>query len=317
MIENDALKKLIPPGKKRPWKKHNLEGVMQIIVTTSCDKSCASCTQMANIKRPHWEMKPEDFEFICQSLRKYFGVVALFGGNPCLAKSFPEYCKILSKYFPKTQRGLWSNHIFGHGELCRKTFGRWNLNPHGDKKAWENMRKTWPEAKPMGPNDDSRHSPVFVSMRELDELPFPDGSRRENTEENRWELISKCDLNYHWSGAVTVIQGQPVGYFCEIAAAQALRSQDPTTGMIVVPDWWKKPMQDFAGQARQHCHRCSVPLKGHGELSTKQDGMNVISPEYADMNLKGKQLIQITTNPDDLHPFGVKKVTQYRQNVKV
>lgn len=315
MQEAEALEKLIPPSQKRTWKP-NRGGIIQVIVTTSCDKQCANCTQLANIKRPHWEMFPEHFETICQSLEGYFGVVALFGGNPCLSQHFEDYCEILTQYFPKEQRGLWTNKLFGHGALARETFGAFNLNTHGDQEAYDEMRRDWPEAQPMHADQDSRHAPVFVSMLDLDRLPQPDGTTVDNTEENRWDLIANCDLNYHWSGAATVINGQPLGYFCEIAAAQSLYRKDSSTGIPITPGWWKAPMQDYAHQARYHCHRCSVPLKGYGELSTKQDGLNQISAEYADgFRVKGKQEVDIVYAVDQLRAFGVDKVTNYRKNV--
>jgi len=322
MTEAEALAKLIPPGQKRPWKKANRQGIIQIIVTSSCDKACPNCTQLANIKRPHWEMSPEDFEIICKSLEGYWGVVACFGGNPCVAKNFPHYCDILTRHFPKEQRGLWSNNLFGHGPLCRKTFGPHNLNVHGDKKAFDEIKRDWPEAKPFGLETASSHSPVFGNMMLFDKLPFPDGTYRENTEGNRWELISHCDLNYHWSGAATVVNNRALGYFCEVAAAQALYRQDHRTGIPITREyklwsgefvpWWKLGMDAFAHQAREHCHRCSVPLKGRGDLDSGT--RNQITADYAPDFRPKRGTTEIVTTIEQLEAFAVEKVTEYRKN---
>jgi hypothetical protein len=166
----------------------------------------------------------------------------------------------------------------GKGAAARKTFnpGVSNLNVHMDKLAWKEFRTDWPEAPVFGLNQDSRHSPPFVAMQDV--LP---------SEEERWKLISNCDINQHWSAMLGVFRGELKAYFCEIAGAQAMLHQHepdyPDTGMAVTTDWWKKPMQDFAAQVRKHCHECGVPLRGRGALACDENGTEQVSATHADI----------------------------------
>lgn len=262
---------MISPGMKRPnvWR----WGVLQIHLTRACDKSCFGCTQGSNLGGKTSMMTLEQFEQACQSLSGYFGVVGIFGGNPCLHPQFDRICEILREYVPRERRGLWSNNLNGWGAVCRATFNPAvsNLNVHLDKRAYDEMRRDWPEAKPFGLDSDSRHWSPYVAMIDLDELPFPDGTKRPNTEANRWELIGQCDVNQNWSAMICVFRGELRGYFCEIAAAQAILHQYepdyPDLGLPVTPQWWAQGMDAFEQQARFHCHGCGVPLRGFGELA--------------------------------------------------
>jgi len=76
MDEKTALSKMYSPQDKRPGKKWG--GVMQIIVTSSCNLSCFNCTQGSNLQRLHWVMSPEQFDDACISLKDYFGTIGVF-----------------------------------------------------------------------------------------------------------------------------------------------------------------------------------------------------------------------------------------------
>jgi len=319
MNEQECLSKMYSPQDKRPGKKWG--GVMQIIVTSSCNLACFNCTQGSNLQRPHWVMTPEQFDDACISLKDYFGTIGVFGGCPTLSKHFPDYCESLQKHFPKSQCGLWANNLFGHGEICRKTFNaaRSNLNVHLDKKADEEFRRDWPESMPFGRNNDSRHSPVFVAMKDIVE-----------DESERWELISNCDINKHWSAMIGVFRGDLRGWFCEIAGAQSMLHQNdpdyPDTGIpikiygklyptigIVNHQWWQHPMEFYSEQVRKHCHECSVPLRGHGELAQAENGTEQVSKTHADIYKPKKKdrLVQLVDNRDQLKENPNKKVTVY------
>lgn len=319
MNETEALAKMYSPQDRRPGKPHG--GVMQIIVTSSCNLSCFNCTQGSNLKITHWMMSPEQFEDACISLKGYFGTIGVFGGCPTTSKYFPDYCKMLQKHFPKDQCGLWANNLFGHGAICRDTFNpsRSNLNVHLDREAYKEFARDWPESRPFGLNEDSRHSPVFVAMKDVVE-----------DEAERWELISNCDINKHWSAMIGVFRNELRGWFCEIAGAQSMLHQYeddyPDTGVEITgfddlvgggvnPFWWQQPMESncFSAQVRKHCHECSVPLRGHGELAQAENGSEQVSKTHAAIYKpkKKERLVQLVDNRSQLAENPNKRVTKY------
>ena len=264
MNEQEALREMVAPGDKRPGKWR--QGVIQIHVTRACDRACYACTQASNLAGSVPMITLENFEIAVKSLAGYFGVVGIFGGNPALHPKFPELCEIFRQHIPYPQRGLWCNHPKGHGRVMRETFNPRisNLNVHQSMEAYLEFRRDWPECQPVGLKEDSRHSPVLVSMIDMN-VP----------EATRWRLISNCDINQHWSALIGQFRGKPRAWFCEIAGAQAMLHQNhadyPDTGIYPEPEWWRRPMQDFADQVRHHCHRCGVPLRGHGQLANAVD----------------------------------------------
>src|SRR4051812_21506439 len=108
MNESECLKLMVAPGDKRPGKWRG--GVVQIWVTRACDKSCYGCTQGSNLAGKPEFMSLEHFEQAVLSLKDYFGVVGVFGGNPAMHPEFDGLCKILHKYVPWVRRGLWCNN---------------------------------------------------------------------------------------------------------------------------------------------------------------------------------------------------------------
>lgn len=314
-------------------------------------------------------MTPDQFETACKSLQGYWGVVGIFGGNPALNKWFPEICEIARRYFPKQQLGLWCNHPKGHGKVMRETFSpaASNLNVHLDKEAHNEFKRDWPESRPFGLREDSRHSPCYVAMRDvlkkkcecvdkivtdwndawergdMDKVaqleaaaPVPcdkcNGTRKVYDEETAWELISNCDINQHWSALIGVFRNEVRGWFCEIAGAQAMLHQHdpeyPDTGIpidengLTIPcgndryQWWRMPMSAFAGQARKHCHECSVPLRGYGELAvTDPNGAEQVSLVHLDV-FKPKKKDRKVQVVDDRSQLGkpLDRTTHYLQN---
>lgn len=246
--------------------------VLQIHVTRACDQACIGCTQGSQLAGKPVVMTPEQFEEACISLRAYktrggrpyFGTVGMFGGNPCVHPQFEHLCEIMRAYIPFEQRGLWSNNLMGYGKLCRETFNpeRSNLNVHLNEAAYWEIRRDWPEAHPKGLEDDSRHSPPYVAMQDMEDM----------TDEQRWNLIGNCDVNQRWSALIGIFRGELRGYFCELAGAQAMLHESqpdyPDTGIAVVPGWWDKPMENFDAQVRHHCFSCGHPLRGVGDYAT-------------------------------------------------
>jgi hypothetical protein len=257
--EQEALARMVAPGTKRPGK--YLSGVIQIHVTRACDKACFGCTQGSNLGGKTHFMSPAQFEQALQSLEGWWGVVGVFGGNPALHPKFETLCDLLCKYFPREQRGLWCNHPAGKAAAMRRTFDPAvsNLNVHLDRDAYEEFKAGWPECRPVGLTDDSRHSPPFVALKDVLRRQCPlcqgtlwaavnlqDGTARIPCrqcdgrgfiydEERAWELISNCDINQHWSAMIGVFRGELRAWFCEVAGAQSMLHQDepnyPDTGI--------------------------------------------------------------------------------------
>jgi hypothetical protein len=213
-------------------------------------------------------MPVDMFERAVKSLKGYTGVVGVFGGNPALHPLFEDLCDVLIRHVPREQRGLWCNHPIhpAKARKMRETFDPAvsNLNCHLDESAYRMFKEDWPECSPFGMDKDSRHSPVFVAMRDIG-----------LTEEQRWDLISRCDINQHWSAMLGMFRGELRAWFCEVAGAQSILHQDepdyPDTGSPIVPNpvtpWWQRDMWVFAPQVRKHCHECGVPLRGEGVLA--------------------------------------------------
>ena len=269
MNENFAIAKMIPPGRRRLgiWR----SGVMQIFITRSCDKACFHCTQNSQLSGKANRITLEQFERALQSLRGYFGVYGIFGGNPALHPEFPELCRLLQQYVPFEQRGLWCNKPFKHAAIMAETFNPAvsNLNVHQDAEAWQQFADGWPSCIPYlkGLESDSRHGPPLVAMQDV----LPD-------ESERWRLISNCDVNQKWSAMICPVRGELRAFVCELMGAQAMLHQDnpnwmgtgkpmPDVGLPVTDGWWKKPIMEFKQQIKLHCHACGIPLKGYGALA--------------------------------------------------
>jgi len=309
MIKQDAINRMIAPGQRRKGKWR--DGVIQIHLTRACDRSCYSCTQASNLLIKPDFITLENFEIAVKSLVGYFGVVGIFGGNPALHPQFPEICEILAKYIPREQRGLWCNNPMKHGKLMSQIFNprHSNLNVHQSQEAYNAFRRDWPESKPCGLTEDSRHSPVYASMIDMD-IP----------EEQRWELISKCDINHHWSAMIGQFRGQPRAWFCEIAGGQAMLMQNdpdyPDTGIYPTEQWYKKPIVDFSDQIEQHCHRCAVPLKGRGQLANSTTDKEQTTKYYLPVfKPKHNREIELVESAEQLGtPLGL--MTDYIGNSK-
>ncbi|HEY1190583.1 MAG TPA: hypothetical protein VGE74_23320 [Gemmata sp.] len=242
-----------------PTKK--LNRTIQIDVTSRCDLSCANCTRMlAQHRKP--DMTPAQFERAVLACRDWVlrenGVLAIFGGNPCVAKDFPEYAGILARHLPEPNRGLWTNNINGHGEVIRRHFGpasRFNFVAHGCAAAAAEMRREVPWAHVYGADKRSRHASVMVAAGDFVE---------DDTE--LWRLVDRCTYDIKWSAVVMqeVPDWQTLGgYSCEIAGAHA-RANGKALGVPVEPGWLDKLEDDFRHQYDYACRRCGGCLNLNG-----------------------------------------------------
>ena len=305
-----VIASMVAPYQPRPV---HLGGVLQIWVTRACDKACFGCTQGSNLGGKPTMITPEQYAEALESLRGYFGVVGMFGGNPAIHPQFDELCRILREsWVPLEQRGIWCNHPRGKIKTIAETFyaPHSNLNVHMDADAYREFAEGWPESKVWlkGMDADSRHSQVYVALKDV----IPD-------EGQRWRLIQNCDINRFWSALIGVFRGELRAWFCEIAAAQAMLHQNdpdyPDTGLPVSPGWWRRPIQDYAEQIRYHCHRCGVPLRGRGELAmtgTKEQ----VSETHRDIykpKIKGRE-VEVVTQLDQVEPGALPIMTDYIGN---
>jgi len=342
MNEQECLKKMIAPGQIRPSKPYR-GGVIQIHISRACDLACFGCTQGSNLAGPTTILTGEQFEAAIQSLGfqdgdglatqlpsdRYFGVVGVFGGNPSLSPYFSDYCEVLKKYVPFEQRGLWCNHPRGKGRMMRGVFDPAvsNLNVHLSEEAFDQFRRDWPESRPFGLHDDSRHSPPYVAMKDF----IQDESRI-------WELVSGCDINQNWSAMVGVFRGKLRAWFCEVAGAQAMLHQHeedyPDTGYPIDfsnvhnQKWWQLGMQSFKDQVRKHCFDCGVPLRGYGELAqTDRNERGYSDPLPTEQTSQTHEAIyrpkrvgrkvEVVTNLVQLGVGRIEKSTHYLQNARV
>lgn len=309
MNESEALLHMIPPGKRRPNAYRG--GIIQIQITRACDKACFGCTQGSNLGGKTGMIPLNLFEDAVVSLKDFFGVVGIFGGNPALHPKFGELCEILKKHIPYERRGLWCNHPKGNGKVMKETFNSSvsNLNVHLDKEAYDEFNRDWPNCGAFGLDKDSRHSPVFVAMQDVIE-----------DEGERWDLISKCDVNQYWSSMIGVFRGELRAWFCEIAGSQSILHQwepnYPDTGVPVVEGWWKAPMQAFASQARLHCHACGVPLRGYGSLAQDERGIEQVSRTHTEIYTpkRTQRVVQFVELRSEVSEQSLKSFVSYIQN---
>lgn len=311
MDKQTAITQMTPPSKHRIGKP--LGGVMQIWVTRACDNSCWGCTQGSNFAGNSGMISIPQFVQACDSLRDYFGIIGLIGGNPTLHPQFNKLCEILRDHFPREKCGLWSNHPRNKGKICRETFNTSvsNLNVHLNKEAYDEFKRDWPESNPFGLKEDSCHSPPYVAIKDIIE-----------DKGEMWDLIADCDINRHWSAMIAPFRGELKGYFCEIAAAQAILHQHeenyPDLGTSVGPGWWKHNMQTYAPQAFHHCLACGIPLRAKGYLSQEKNGRDLISITHQSVAIpkRKEHEVVLVTDRNQLNEQFYSKVTDYLGNAR-
>lgn len=314
------IDKMIAPSQRRETAYKG--GIIQIWITRACDRACAGCTQASQLAGKPGMITVEQFEAAVISLKDYFGVVGLFGGNATIHPQFETICEILRKHRDRSLCGLWSNALLGKGAAARATFDPRvsNLNVHLSKEAYDEFRRDWPESMPFGLETDSRHATPFVAMSDMEDV----------TQEMREEMISHCDVNQFWSAMICVVRNELVGMFCEVAGSQAMLQQwekkpdgswlIPDTGIpiigcggVVNTDWWKQSIRAYEQQISFHCNRCGIPMRGEGELAAAAEGsVELYSKTYESVvrpKIKDK-LVQLVTKMSDLKPKG-QPVTTY------
>ena len=301
------LKRELPPLSdfaSAAIQKMRAPSAMQIIcidVTNKCDLACSNCTRLLENQVGFWDMTPENFRKALQSLAGFPGVIAVIGGNPCMHPDFPALCDIIAEEMPdKSKRGLWTNNFFKHRDLADRTFGFFNLNPHGDARGEKSLapyrkRSRYGLAYHSG---HSVHSPILTAVRDLFD------------EEGMWDRISKCDINQNWSASIVQNKGQLRAYFCEVAASFDLaRGQDH--GMDVVEGWWKRAITDFSGQISRFCPGCGIPARIPGTVDADEtDTFTASNRDIVENAIRnGRKVAEITSADGVIEQWH--KVTDY------
>jgi organic radical activating enzyme len=246
--------------------------IICIDVTNKCDLACSNCTRLLENQKGHWDMTPDNFRLALRSLKEYWGIIAMIGGNPCMHPKFKELCDIFVEEVPnKAQRGLWTNNFFKHEELVRETFGVFNLNSHGEERAENNLRRLHNAATKDGAlswnyGGHSHHAPILTAIKDL----YPP--------HEMWDRISQCDINREWSASIVQNRGELRVYFCEVAASFDLaRGQDH--GKPLTDGWWRNTILPYDDQVKRFCPGCGVPAKIKGIKDVEQTDIYTSSNE--------------------------------------
>ncbi len=231
--------------------------LIQIDITNACHLRCAHCTRaVPHIKTPYFA----DLEFVekaLQSLEGWRRGVGCMGGEPTMHPQFVEICGLYRKYFPKSQRGLFTaggKFYEKHKALIDDTFGIILYNNHTTIGV---------------------HQPILCASEDL---------IKDETLRN--ELIDKCWLQTLWSPSIT-----PKGaFFCEVAGTIDNLFAGPG-GFPVEPGWWKRSIPECRGQRDEFCRSCSaaIPMEQH----PSNQAFDYISPSNAErLKAAGSPLVK-------------------------
>ena len=276
-------------------------GIICIDVTNKCDLACSNCTRLLENQVDFWDMTPANFRTALKSLAGFTGGIAVIGGNPCMHPQFAALCDVIAEEIPdKPRRGLWTNNFFKHRDLADRTFGFFNLNPHGDTRCEKSLS---PFRKRNYHSGHSVHAPILTAGKDLFD------------EERMWDRIAKCDVNQNWSATIIQNKGQLRAYFCEIAASFDLaRGEDH--GMEVVEGWWQRPISDFSGQIRQFCPGCGIPARIPGTKDADEiDTFTASNRDIVANAVKnGRKVVEITSVDNVIEQWH--KVTDYSPDLQ-
>lgn len=291
MKADEAVKKMRGP--------RNMH-IICIDVTNKCDLACSNCTRLLENQDSLWDMTPENFRTALRSLKGYYGIIAMIGGNPCMHPKFKELCQIFVEEVPnKMQRGLWTNNFFKHRDICLETFGTFNLNSHGNVKAEVPLRELADSAQAQQSLvwhywGNSQHAPLLTAVKDL----YP--------EEEMWVKITNCDINREWSASIVQNNGELRAYFCEVAASFDL-ARNTDHGHPVVEGWWQKHIEEFADQIKHFCPGCGVPAK---QPPVKDiDEVDHVSESNKDLVKKPKRHVIYVQRAD--RSSELRRVTEY------
>jgi uncharacterized radical SAM superfamily Fe-S cluster-containing enzyme len=277
--------------------------IICIDITNKCDLHCSNCTRLLESQEEFWDMTPENFRLALRSLKGYTGTIAIIGGNPCMHPQFERLCEIFVEEIPnKNQRGLWSNNVFKHHDLCVSTFGGFNLNPHGVERGVRSLKRLHDEVG-IGNyyEGHSHHAPLLAAIKDVAQ-----------SEQEMWSAISNCDINREWSASIVQNKGNLRAYFCEVAAAFDL-ANGTDNGITPEEGWWREQINSYEGQIKKFCPNCGVPAKLQGHMDYEE--IDDVTPSNLHLvnkisyTKKGRKYILLKPENESLQ-LG-RKVTQY------
>lgn len=207
--------------------------VIQIEVTNACSLQCSQCTRFVGHHKKPFFMNLAMVEVAIKSLKGFTGSIGIMGGEPTLHPQFKEICQLMRKYVPnRRQRELWTNGF------------KWSQYKAIIKDTFDEDLITYNDHKDM---EVGRHQPLLVAAEEI-----------LDDRELMWRLIGNCWVQWRWAAAIT----PKGGFFCEVAAALDQLFNGPG-GYPLEKDWWNKNPNEFMGQVKRYCPKCSaaVPME--------------------------------------------------------
>ena len=297
-VESNLLRKRALAKMRSPYQM----GIICIDITNKCDLACSNCTRLLENQSSFWDMTPDNFRLAVRSLDGYPGIIAVIGGNPAMHPKLKDICDIFVQEVPnKSQRGLWTNNVFKHGELAKDTFGFFNLNPHNDARGIESLEGL----KKFGGyrSGHSSHSPLLTAVKDL------------YSETDMWDRISQCDINQHWSASIIQNKGNLRAYFCEVAASFDL-ARGTDHGIPVEPGWWRRNISEFDDQVARFCPGCGIPARLKGHMDFEETDTYTASNADIARQAENKRRTVIELKASDQRLTINHKVTEYSKNLR-
>jgi hypothetical protein len=286
---------MIAPSRKK-------NRIIQVDVTNRCDLACSNCTRMLAHHPKRYDMSVEVFRQTCRILSRALPnfIIGLFGGNPALHPQFEALCRVMREEIPNAPcRGLWCNHLRGHGKAAAETFARGylNLNAHAVPSAVAEFKQHFGRLIPDSVDKPALHSSILVAMKDfLDEGQI-------------WKLVDQCDIDNDWSGCVIEQDGKPYLYSCEIHAAFDL-AYGENNGVLLTEQSVVAPIEAFAHQYRRWCPSCGIPLRLKGQRDCDNtDDYSVTHERLVQLRVKRK-----TNKVETLDAEHCAKATDYMRH---
>ena len=254
---------IIKKNKKKMRNVRDMQ-IIQIDITTQCNKSCSNCTRFCGhyAKEKIYYMDLKYIEDILISLKDYDGVVGLIGGEPTLHPQFNEICELLEKHRSIEKRGLWSN----------------NPNSYTLNNYFTSERICVSEHKNIDPKDIDPnnifvldvHTPLLVSSESI--------KKKYNiSDEEMNNYINNCWIQLLWSANIN----KKGAWFCEVAGMLSYLFNGPD-GIDIKehPDWWKYDLDKYQYQIDWACKKCGGAIPLHTKLSS------IIEDDISEDNLE-------------------------------
>jgi len=247
--------------------------ILDIDITNACPHRCSNCTRLSGHFRKPYFMGIEDFKKAIGASRKYPGLIAIMGGEPCIHPKFREITEFFADNYggPRRNNGVMpiANLIEYRNTTMSRVIGnkRGLFTSMGDR-FYDNYELIMEAYDFLGLNDhqhDGEHQAILVASKEL---PISEEVRRAN--------IDKCWINAKWSAVVN----QAGAYFCEIAGTMDLLFDGGKRAWKVEDNWWMREPREWKEQMFW-CDYCGAAQNTPSRRA--KDGIDDISPEMVEM----------------------------------